>query len=71
MKRPRFNYSQTYIPHAYMELCMPPVDDDYAMPPNYLHIWPRGQFMMIGNDQQAEEINLFTVTTRDKRQEVM
>ena len=61
MKRPRFNYSQTYIPHSYMELCIPPRDDDFAMPPNFLHIWPRGQFMMIGNDQQAEEINIFLV----------
>lgn len=24
MKRPRFNYSQEYIPHAYLELCIPP-----------------------------------------------
>ena len=24
MKAPRFNYSQTYIPHGYMELCIPP-----------------------------------------------
>ena len=48
MKRARFDYSQTYIPHAYMELSMPPVAGDFAMPPNYLHIWPRGQFMMIG-----------------------
>ena len=54
MKRARFDYSQTYIPHAYMELCMPPVAGDFAMPPNYLHIWPRGQFMMIGIVQQAD-----------------
>ena len=49
MKRPRFNYSQTYIPHAYMELCIPPVDGEFAMPENFLHIWPRGKFMMIGS----------------------
>ena len=24
MKRPRFNYSKEYIPHAYLELCIPP-----------------------------------------------
>ena len=59
MKKPRFNYSQTYIPHAYMELCMPPVNGDFAMPPNYLHIWPRGQFMMIGLPNQDKS---FTVT---------
>jgi kynurenine 3-monooxygenase len=59
MKKPRFNYSQEYIPHAYMELCMPAVAGDFAMPPNYLHIWPRGQFMMIGLPNQDKS---FTVT---------
>merc|ERR1711992_473200 len=59
MRKPRFNYSQTYIPHAYMELCMPPVNGDFAMPPNYLHIWPRGQFMMIGLPNQDKS---FTMT---------
>merc|ERR1711874_612226 len=29
MKKPRFNYSQTYIPHAYMELCMPQINGDF------------------------------------------
>merc|ERR1711892_296413 len=59
MKRPRFNYSQEYIPHAYMELSILPIDGDIAMPPNYLHIWPRGQFMMIGLPNQDKS---FTVT---------
>uniref|UniRef100_A0A3Q3W8Y4 Kynurenine 3-monooxygenase n=1 Tax=Mola mola TaxID=94237 RepID=A0A3Q3W8Y4_MOLML len=43
----RFDYSQTYIPHGYMELTMPPVNGEFAMKPNYLHIWPRNTFMMI------------------------
>ncbi|XP_024431740.2 LOW QUALITY PROTEIN: kynurenine 3-monooxygenase [Desmodus rotundus] len=47
MKKPRFDYSQQYIPHGYMELTIPPKDGDYAMEPNYLHIWPRNTFMMI------------------------
>uniref|UniRef100_A0A8C6TUJ7 Kynurenine 3-monooxygenase n=1 Tax=Neogobius melanostomus TaxID=47308 RepID=A0A8C6TUJ7_9GOBI len=47
MRRSRFNYSQTYIPHGYKELTMPPIDGDFAMKPNYLHIWPRNTFMMI------------------------
>uniref|UniRef100_A0A3B4BHG3 FAD-binding domain-containing protein n=1 Tax=Periophthalmus magnuspinnatus TaxID=409849 RepID=A0A3B4BHG3_9GOBI len=47
LRRSRFNYSQTYIPHGYMELTMPPRDGDFAMKPNYLHIWPRNTFMMI------------------------
>ncbi|XP_053731235.1 kynurenine 3-monooxygenase [Synchiropus splendidus] len=47
MRRSRFNYSQTYIPHGYMELTMPPIDGEFAMKPNFLHIWPRNTFMMI------------------------
>uniref|UniRef100_A0A8C6RD50 Kynurenine 3-monooxygenase n=1 Tax=Nannospalax galili TaxID=1026970 RepID=A0A8C6RD50_NANGA len=47
MKTPRFNYSQQYIPHGYMELTIPPKNGEYAMEPNYLHIWPRNAFMMI------------------------
>ncbi|CAN9500055.1 unnamed protein product [Ophioblennius macclurei] len=47
LRRSRFNYSQTYIPHGYMELTMPPIDGEFAMKPNFLHIWPRNTFMMI------------------------
>nr|XP_057920628.1 kynurenine 3-monooxygenase isoform X2 [Doryrhamphus excisus] len=47
LRQSRFNYSQTYIPHGYMELTMPPISREYAMKPNYLHIWPRNTFMMI------------------------
>ncbi|XP_054028508.1 kynurenine 3-monooxygenase [Dryobates pubescens] len=47
MRQTRFNYSHTYIPHGYMELTIPPKDGDFAMEPNYLHIWPRNTFMMI------------------------
>ncbi|CAH6789554.1 Kmo [Phodopus roborovskii] len=47
MKKPRFDYSQQYIPHGYMELTIPPKNGEYAMEPNYLHIWPRNAFMMI------------------------
>ncbi|XP_068182631.1 kynurenine 3-monooxygenase [Antennarius striatus] len=47
LRRSRFNYSQTYIPHGYMELSMPAVKGEFAMEPNYLHIWPRNTFMMI------------------------
>lgn len=43
--------SQSYIEHGYMELRIDPLDDNdptsYQMPENYLHIWPRGQYMMI------------------------
>jgi kynurenine 3-monooxygenase len=27
LKRPGFNYSQTYIEHGYLELCIPPARD--------------------------------------------
>ncbi|CAG6017879.1 kynurenine 3-monooxygenase [Menidia menidia] len=47
LRRSRFNYSQTYIPHGYMELTMPPIDGEFAMKPGFLHIWPRNTFMMI------------------------
>jgi len=64
MKRPHFNFSQMYIPHAYLELCMPPIDNDFAMAANYLHIWPRGQFMMIGlpNQDKTFTMTLFMPT---------
>ncbi|KAL0964270.1 hypothetical protein UPYG_G00321560 [Umbra pygmaea] len=47
LRQSRFNYSQTYIPHGYLELTMPPVNGEFAMKPNHLHIWPRNTFMMI------------------------
>jgi len=44
----RFNYQQYYIPHGYKELTIPPTEDgDFAIAPNALHIWPRGQYMLI------------------------
>ena len=48
MRWERLNYSQEYIEHGYKELTMPPTEEgDYAMPANYLHIWPKQEFMMI------------------------
>ena len=44
----RFDYSQEYLEHVYKELTIPPTaTGDFAMPPNGLHIWPRGGSMMI------------------------
>ncbi|XP_072367611.1 kynurenine 3-monooxygenase isoform X2 [Scyliorhinus torazame] len=48
MRQTRFDYSQVYIPHGYMELTIPPKNGDFAMEPNLLHIWPRNAFMMTG-----------------------
>jgi len=62
IKQPMFNFSQTYIEHGYLELCMPPGQDgEFAMEPNYLHIWPRGTFMMIAlpNQDRSWTITLF------------
>jgi kynurenine 3-monooxygenase len=47
-KQVRFNYKQEYISHGYKELTIPATAaGEFAMDPNALHIWPRGQFMLI------------------------
>lgn len=44
----RFNYKQQYLEHGYKELTIPPANaGGYRMEPNALHIWPRGNFMLI------------------------
>ncbi len=44
----RFEYSQHYLNYGYKELHIPPTaNGDFAMEKNCLHIWPRGNFMMI------------------------
>uniref|UniRef100_UPI004047D5D6 FAD-dependent oxidoreductase n=2 Tax=Roseivirga sp. TaxID=1964215 RepID=UPI004047D5D6 len=47
-KTDRFNFSQEYISAGYKELSMPATSDgDFAMDPKALHIWPRGEYMLI------------------------
>lgn len=47
-RQTQLEVSQTYIEHGYIELRIDPNEDgSFKMPPNYLHIWPRGQYMMI------------------------
>jgi len=47
-KTDRFNFSQEYISAGYKELTMPPTaDGDFAIDPDALHIWPRGEYMLI------------------------
>lgn len=46
------DYAQEYIDTAYCELTMPPMknasgEDEFALDPNHLHIWPRHTFMLI------------------------
>ncbi|WVQ71023.1 kynurenine 3-monooxygenase [Cryptococcus sp. DSM 104548] len=51
MRIDRVNFSQSFIPHAYIELHMPADPSrpgGYAMDKNHLHIWPRHAFMLIG-----------------------
>lgn len=43
-----FDYSQTYLEHGYKELFIPANEDgSHKIDKNYLHIWPRGKFMLI------------------------
>nr|XP_022328908.1 kynurenine 3-monooxygenase-like [Crassostrea virginica] len=48
MKAILLDFQQQYIPHGYMELTIPPSPtNEFLMEKNYLHIWPRNEFMMI------------------------
>ena len=43
-----FDYSQKYLDHGYKELVIPANEDgSHKLDKNCLHIWPRGEFMMI------------------------
>lgn len=47
-KGPRFDYSQDYLPHGYKELTIPPgPNGEWQIDKEALHIWPRGDFMII------------------------
>ncbi len=48
LKRDRFTYSQQYLSHGYKELEIKPgKNGDFQMDQNVLHIWPRGEYMLI------------------------
>jgi len=48
MRQDRFQYSQHYIEHGYKELLIPAnADGSHKIEKNALHIWPRGNFMLI------------------------
>jgi kynurenine 3-monooxygenase len=60
-KTDRFDYSQSYLEHGFKELVIPPAQacgvdpqlhDGFAMGPHALHIWPRGEAMMIALPNQ-------------------
>jgi kynurenine 3-monooxygenase len=49
-RRPRFDFSQTYLEYGYKELTLPPdpgMVGGFRMQANALHIWPRKDFMLI------------------------
>lgn len=47
-KQNKFNYSQQYENYGYKELeILPQKDGEFLIEENALHIWPRGEFMMI------------------------
>lgn len=59
-KTDRFDYSQMYLPHGYKELSIPPdKTGKHQIDKNALHIWPRGEFMLIA---LANEDGSFTCT---------
>jgi kynurenine 3-monooxygenase len=62
LKKDRFNYSQYYIPHGYKELNIPPENGSWKIEKNALHIWPRGNFMLIAlpNKDGSFTCTLFT-----------
>ena len=47
MKTSRFDYSQDYENYGYKELTIAPKNGEFALDKNCLHIWPRGEFMLI------------------------
>jgi len=49
----RFNYSQHYIEHGYKELTIPPgAGGSFGLENHALHIWPRGNYMLIALPNQ-------------------
>ncbi|TGE26487.1 FAD-dependent oxidoreductase [Hymenobacter metallicola] len=47
-KTERYNYSQSYLEYGYKELNIEPgPGGEWLLEKNALHIWPRGQYMMI------------------------
>ncbi len=56
----RFNYEQMFLKHGYKELFIPAGEkNSYQIEKNALHIWPRGEYMLIA---LANEGGSFTST---------
>ncbi len=49
MRTDRFDFAQRYLTHGYKEIEMRPTSDGaFKMEADALHIWPRGEFMLMG-----------------------
>lgn len=47
LQHDRFDYQQSYIDYGYKELHIPPGENGSFRLENALHIWPRGNYMLI------------------------
>jgi len=47
LRRGRFNFSQQYLDYGYKELTIPARGGNHVLEINALHIWPRGNYMLI------------------------
>ncbi|CAF3983074.1 unnamed protein product [Adineta steineri] len=57
MKTEKINLTQEYLDLYYMEINIPAKDGQFAMPENYLHIWPRHKFVIIASPNQDKSFN--------------
>ncbi len=59
-------FETEWLDHSYKELTLPPADDGtHRLDPNALHIWPRGEFMLIAlaNPEGDFTVTLFAPTS--------
>lgn len=62
----RFDFHQHYARHAYLELSIPAgPNNTFSISPEHLHIWPRGEFMLIAlpNQDKSFTLTLFAYDT--------
>ena len=61
IEKEKKEFEKTFLDYGYKELTIPAIGSGFAMEPNYLHIWPRSQFMLIAlpNPDQTFTCTLF------------
>ncbi|KAK7870120.1 hypothetical protein R5R35_011095 [Gryllus longicercus] len=71
LRRPGFDFRQSNIEHAYLELRIPPNPDGSSAlePVDFLHVWPRGSFMLMAlpNGDASWTVTLFAPDERLRR----